>query len=328
MAAKIDRPPDEPILDRVQVPRQIAEALSEPVSYLQVLADEGVRLLKRSFFSSKREVVDVVVLPVLFRQILAFLDAVHVHLLNGSIYAAAPDVRAMFEATLALEWITKGPVDRTEAREKWRVRWARQYYVSELRQERDWARALVPRTPDHAKLKKSAPDLAARLVGDASKVAAARQRLKDIGRHLSKNSALREINARFGPFKRRNKGQEPAWYRVGGPSSIADLAQRVGRSSEYQILYKQWSEVAHAGRSAPHVRITGRELVIEPIRSFEGLEQVLSLASSIAESAIYLVLSEYRPGEIDQFVKKREGEWKVKRSIPEIVINTQFVGHV
>ena len=328
MTNNIDLPPDEPILDRVQVPKRIAEALSEPLSYLEILADEGVRLLKRSFFSSKREVPDVVLLPVLFRQVLAFLDAVHLHLPNGAVYSAAPDVRSMFEAWLALEWIIQGPPARVEPIAEWRGRWARQYYVSELRKERDWTRSFVPRTPDHAKLKKAAPQLAAKLAGDPEKVDAARKRLREIGKHLSNIRSFREINSRFGTLKKKLRGKEPSWYRVGGPSTIGDLAQRLGKSREYQILYKHWSEVAHGARTAPHVRITGKELVVEAIRSFDGLDQILKLACSIAEGAIYMILSEYRPGEIEQFVKKREGEWKAKRTIPEIVINTHFLGHV
>jgi len=324
---KVLVPPDEPLLDRDQVPREIAENLAEPVSYLAVLADEGVGLLKRSFLASKREVRDVVLLPVLFRQVLAFLDAVHLHLVNGSVYAAAPDLRAMFEATLALEWILVGPAERRESREAWRDRWARQYYVSELRQERDLVRSFIHGTPDHAKFKRVAPDLAKKLTSDPATVDAARKRVAELGRHIARRPLLRAINSRFGPLKKK-LGYEPAWYRVNGPSSVSQLAQRLQKSDEYSILYKQWSEVAHGVRTKQHVRISGNALTIEPIRGFEGLDQVLSLGGSIAERAITFIIDEYRPGELERFAKKRQEDWKAKRTIPEITVNTTLIGDI
>ena len=135
MAKKIQDPPGEVLLDRTYVPEQIRKDLSEPISFLEELADYGVQLLKRSFFAGERKTSDIVILPVLLRQVLAFLDAVHLHLLNGAVYTATPDLRAMFEATLSIEWILKGPPHRKESQAEWKERWARQYYVAELRQE-------------------------------------------------------------------------------------------------------------------------------------------------------------------------------------------------
>jgi len=234
----------------------------------------------------------------------------------------------MFEAALSIEWIVKGPAESRESRRRWRDRWARQYYVSELRQERDWARSLIPGTPDHAQLKKVAPDLARKLTSDAEKVDAARKRVADIGRHIARSPHLRVINSRFGPLKRKLQNREPAWYRVGGPSSISQLAQRLGRSDEYRILYKQWSEVAHGARTKSHVKILDGTLTIEPIRSFEAWDQVLRLATAIAERAMLLVIGEYRPGELERFAKKRQEDWKSKRVIPEISMNTIVLGDV
>ena len=211
MAKKIQRPPGEVLLDRKYLPKEIKKDLSEPISYLEELVDYGVRLLKRSFFAGEREISDVVLLPVLLRQVLAFLDAVHLHLLNGAVYTAIPDLRAMFEATLSIEWILKGPQERKESQADWKQRWARQYYVAELRQERSWIRAFIPRTPDHARLKKVAGPLVSRILSDPKELVAAKARVKDIGRHIAQHRELKRINSLFGPLVKK-PWQEPAWY--------------------------------------------------------------------------------------------------------------------
>ena len=142
MSKAVDLAGEEPILDRTGVAHSIRRDLNEPVSYLETLTDYGVQLLKRSLASSSRETPDVVLLPVLFRQVLAFADSVHLHLAAGAVHSAVPSVRALFEATLSMEWIV------TQGKE----RWGRQFYVSELRQRRNWAAMLVPDTPENAKL--------------------------------------------------------------------------------------------------------------------------------------------------------------------------------
>ena len=328
MGKKIMPPPRENLLDRERVPERIQNDLGEPVSYLAELSDFGVALLKRSFHGSKRETLDIVLLPVLFRQVLAFLDGVHLHLLNGAVYTAVPDLRAMFEATLSLEWILKGPADKKETRDDWKQRWAGQYYVSELRQERNWNRAFIPRTPDHARLKKVAPDLVSHMLNDPQRLVAAKGRVKGIGQHISRYPDLKQINSLFGPLAKK-LGREPAWYRPGGPSSVGDLARRLHRGDAYQVLYRQWSEVSHGSRTKPHIQIhSGGKLLIQPIRSIDGLDQVLSLGGTIAERAIHLILREYRPGEIQQFARKRQTDWKGKLQIPEIKVELKMIDTV
>ena len=91
---KIIIPREENLLDRENVPRKIAEDLAEPISYLNELADFGVQLLKRSFHASSRKIPDVVLLVALFRQVLAFVDGVHIHLMNGAVHTSLSDLRA------------------------------------------------------------------------------------------------------------------------------------------------------------------------------------------------------------------------------------------
>ena len=320
-------PPDEPILDRGYPSRRIANDLEPHVAYLAELVDYGVQFMKRALASSARDVPAVVILPVLLRQALAFADAVYIHLRAGAVYSSVPDLRSLFEATLSMEWILVGPPSRRVPTDEWVSNWTRQFYVAELRAERVWTRRCVPGTHDHAVFRKAAPKLAADLVSKPAVVQGARDRLKEIQRHIRSRPLLRAANQRLGPLAKK-LGREPEWYRPAGPSSLRQMAQRLERDAEYEVLYKQWSEVSHGSRSSTHISITGSTLVIDPIRSPAELPTILLLTSRVLERALLLAMDRFRPDEVATFADKRTGEWAQMRRVPEVSLNFELTGKV
>jgi hypothetical protein len=66
-----------------------------------------------------------------------------------------------------------------------------------------------------------------------------------------KEAALRSerfapIEAEFQTVKKKT-GRNPAWYSLfGGPPSLEQLANRVGLSLSYELLYRHWSEAVHS----------------------------------------------------------------------------------
>jgi hypothetical protein len=304
------------LLDRIGPRREIEDNFADPLSYLVVLADYGIELLQRSFVASGRRVWDVILLPTLFRQVLVCLDSIHVQVSVAVVRGAIPSLRGLFEAALAIEWIL----------EKGKERWGTQFYVGELRQERAWNRAVQPGSPENQELLRQAPPGFADRFQDPERIAAARTRIQQIDETLEEDSQFREISDAFDAYKKkRNLRYEPVWYSPGGgPTSLRKLAEALNRLTDYDVLYAQWSEVQHASRTQGSIQIPERgKLMIEPIRSLDGLDVDLFHAGRIAERTFRMIVEEYRPG--DPFRSKMQNEWKHLREVPEIVVETKML---
>ncbi len=304
------------LLDRVGPRKEIEDNLADPVSYLAVLADYGIQLLQRSFVASGREVWDVILLPTLFRQALVCLDSIHIQLSVAAVRASIPSLRALFEATLAIEWIL----------EKGKERWGRQFYVAELRQERVLNMAIQPGSQEHQELLRQAPPGFADDIREPERISAAKNRTRELDETIEENPEFREINVQFDAYKKeKNLRHEPIWYSPGGgPRSLRGLAEELGRLTSYDVLYSQWSQVQHASRTRGNIQIPERgKLMIEPIRSLDGLDDNLFHARQIAERVSCLIVDEYRPD--DPFRSKMQNEWKHLREVPEIVVETKML---
>ena len=146
MSEVIEVPGITKLLDTEGGRSEVRRIYQPQLNLIGEITEYGANLLLRAFATTTtRTVADVVVLPVLFRQVVAMLDAARLCLEGAAVYASFVPTRALWEATLSLEWILKNGKDY----------WGRQYYVSHLRKRRSWARQSIPGTPDHKRYRQA-----------------------------------------------------------------------------------------------------------------------------------------------------------------------------
>jgi hypothetical protein len=154
-----------------------------------------------------------------YLHLLQMTDGVEVLVASAAPGAARPQLRSSLEAVLSLEYILEAD---TEVR-------GRAYLVAHARSRIAMLDALakLPATtaPQLAEINKS--------VADQRKLL----QVPDWGL----------VDTVYGWVKKSKRGRRPAWHELGGgPANVRDLAIRLGREQDYDVLYRQWSSVIHA----------------------------------------------------------------------------------
>src|SRR5438105_2716349 len=100
----IPEDPNKPILDDEGATKIAAEQLKPWTNLLRDLANYGSHLIPRAYSSSDKTLADVVVIGILFKQVVAMIDAIEILLCRSAVHAATLPLRAMFEASVYMEW--------------------------------------------------------------------------------------------------------------------------------------------------------------------------------------------------------------------------------
>ena len=310
----------EPLLDREPTRREIEAQLGPQLKLLEDLADYGVLQLKRCFVKSEREIEDVVVVLILFRQVLVALDSVSVLLRNGATYAANLPLRSLFEAVWALEWMLhKEPG----------LAWKR-FYVAFLRQNRQWSRRVISGTEENRAMLNAVRVEYPGFGKDKYPIEEdAREAVADIDRVLLTDE-LADVDEEFTAVAER-RGYEPQWYQVRNPGdtkaigSIRRLARGLGHEVQYDYLYGPMSAAAHGTEFLKHVKLDVSGAVIEPVRSGEGFATTYSLTGTVTLRAFRMLLAKYRPAESRQLDQKYVRDWRDRlMKMPEIVVEAEM----
>jgi hypothetical protein len=101
---------------------------------------------------------------------------------------------------------------------------------------------------------------------------------------------------------RRKK--DPEWFALfGGPRDVRSLAIYLNMGAAYEGLYRNWSDVIHAGSALNHVGPAGQHgaILIRPIRHPDGLESACSLAAQICLKTARSLIQKYGPEEWERF---------------------------
>lgn len=103
-------------------------------------------------------------------------------------------------------------------------------------------------------------------------------------------------------YQRRKKRLKrvPQWFSLfGGPSNLRDLAISLRRGAEYEILYGQWSAIAHGHDAARFLvpRDTAGEASIYSLRNAQDFPQIALYAASHMLDATRALILRFRPGE-------------------------------
>jgi len=105
MLIKVRESEFKPLLDRDKAVGDVKKHLNQWIDLIRDVTDYGANLIPMCFSSSDRTLKDAVVLAILLRQVVAMLDAIQVLLSNGAVHAAHLQLRALFEASIYIDWI-------------------------------------------------------------------------------------------------------------------------------------------------------------------------------------------------------------------------------
>ena len=243
---KIVFPNTDPLLDPAFASHEAQRCLPDQIALLQELRDHLRDLIKRAFGEHKDSVHDLVVIGGLSKQALVALDGLCICLEAGAAHAGHIQARAQWEATLFVEWILQNG----------RERWGRQYYVADIRRERNSTRRAIIGTPENAAYQELWRETYEKEPNEFSEefVKKASEHLAEIDRILAR-PIYSTINLEFEESVKKRDGREPDWwFQPGGPKSIYDMAKAVDRDmviGDIVLLAKT------GGKTGPWSRLDG-----------------------------------------------------------------------
>jgi len=303
------------ILDRDPAPGQIREHFADSLALVREVTNYGSNLIPRSFVSSERTVIDIVIIGVLLKHAVTMLDAIELLVSQGAIFAAHLQARSLFEARLYLTWILEKDTDRR----------ARQFFVARKREDAMWATRSIPGTPQHESFRQVCGDLLADAKATDFEQDAIQQ-LKELDELFADPEYL-QITQEFDRLKRRDRDYDVAWFQPWGPTSIADMASRLGLSGEYTLFYHIFSRAAHCQEFRRHIASDGKVLNFQAIRYLDGIDTLLRLSLSYALHIYRMILNRYRPAELENYARKYATDWQARfRSIRGVKYNVTKTG--
>jgi hypothetical protein len=289
------------LIDRATSIAQVQENFSGILGVLRDLVNYGSNLIPRCFVSSKRRLEDAIILGVLLRQAVAMFDAIEILVSNAAVYPCHLQTRAIFEASLYLEWILNAD---TEKRAKY-------FYVANVRQERVWAQRTQSGSSENLAYEKIMAPFGD-VVPDATKRLGTQgqEYLKEIDRILAQSSFV-VIDKDIEAYRAKKKiHYDPPWYAPLGPRSVRQIAEAVKRLHEYELIYSESSEVMHSTSHKHHVRFSQGRIVFTPIRYLAGIDNVIRFSMATMLKIYKDVLKYYRPDETVNFGKKYIEDWQ------------------
>jgi hypothetical protein len=217
----------------------------------------------------------------LYRHALELGDSIGTLLRFGSSSTASILLRALFEASLGLEFMLQ---DNTFQEDRASCYWAF-YHIKRLEN----FTLYDPATPKGKKFHEIL-DADQKLIGvDFPRLDHSKER-KEIEKVLNQN--------RYKPFWDSFQKMNPKhWYNLcSNAKHLRDLAKLVGRESEYLLLYRMLSESAHASDVFSGVLFSnkGKGIKVHPLRGpGEKIKEVTSLAANYLVWCHHQVLNTY-----------------------------------
>jgi hypothetical protein len=233
----------------------------------------------------------------LMRHVVESVDGVSLLVAKGSAENCGPLLRSAFEALAGIIYILKGDTERR----------ALAYQVAHIHKKIKLYRKFIPTDEIGRKLRAELKDdpllsLFDQLQFDWEKI------IDNLKSTLMKSEYV-PIQAEWEQVKKGKKGtgtKDPNWYTLfGGPNDLRGLSLQIGKGSYYEILYRQWSDFAHAGGAFKAIRKgSGVGVSVRPVRCPEGIEQVCNFAYQICVETIMSVLKGVAADEWPKFQER------------------------
>jgi hypothetical protein len=231
----------------------------------------------------------------LMRHVVEAVDGVSVLVAKGSAENCGPLLRSGFEALTGILYILKADTERR----------ALAYQVAHIHRKIKLYRKFIPGDDLGRNLRAELKDDP--LVSIFDQPGIDWQKRIDGLRHTFSKPEYAPIQAEWERLKKARKGsKDPHWYALfGGPGDLRGLALQVGKGSAYEILYRHWSDFAHAGGAFDNIsKGNGIGIAIKPVRCPEGVEQVCNFAWQISFETVMNVVKAFAPDEWPVFQQR------------------------
>ncbi len=291
--------PFEKLLHRELHMHDVQQNFEQQLLLVRDVVNYGTNLIPATFLTSSRELVDVIILPVLLKQMVSMLDAFEVLVSNACVPASLLQSRAAFEASIYIDFMLAGNGDEK----------AKHFYVSNIRKEMEWAKRTQTGDPAQVLFFKALGEFGNALDLTKNNLAAAAKTQLDIANAFLSNEPWRSVNVNI-EAARGNRAHDLPWYAPFGPKSVRQLSGVVGRLHEYEVFYGASSEKMHASDYKSHVTLGGGTMSMEPIRNLLCLASSLRFTLSVAFHTYKRVLQAYRPGQIEEYNRRYMTDWR------------------
>lgn len=289
--------PFEPLLYREFQKAAAKEIIDIASPMLQEIVNYSTNAFQRCQSSSKGSPDEDLPVLVSYLHMIEMTDGIEVHISQSCPIPAIPLLRSSFEALLAINYILEADYKRRA------FAWLVDYVHDRLA-------AYEMFDPAHPRGKDFFAILAADEISQYMKLPSFPDLPQAI---LNLQSLLNKPNyqiaeAEYQSLKKARK-RKPNWYSLfGGPSNLRELARHVGRGAQYDILYRYWSRITHAGDLSRYLTRTSKgSPSFKPLRNTEDIKLVSSIAASLILDATHKVLVKFRSGEEASY-----GEWYMK----------------
>lgn len=270
--------PTEPLaglLDRDLARVAAADLTKITRPLLRELVDHGTNVFQRCQVSATGGEDEDVAAPVLYLHMLQMTDGIEVQLFEGCAGAAIPNLRSSFEGLLGLAYILESDENYAQRSLAW------------------FAGVLLNKLADRERIEEGNPKSKAadkELPGTLKKVAPLVK--GDIQRW---NAILDEPRMR--PIADEVRKAKKWHGAFGGPRSLEDLARRLDMEMDYQLLYRRWSSVVHAGDLMRFLIRSKDGNHFNPLRDSQELKEVAHTAAVYLLRATRFMIHKYRAGE-------------------------------
>lgn len=253
---------------------------------LQAVVDEGIAVFERCSVTARGADEQIGILfPYL--NTIELLDGVDIALAGASVVAAQIGLRAVFEGLLAVEYVLQ---DNTQQR-------AAAYVVAEIHKR-------IAAVDRYDATTQRGKQFAATIAKDMH---GAEIQIPVSADSEEKRSGYRELLAAphlitaADEYERTRKAMRkvPPFYSLwSGPRDLEQLANAVRRAGQYDVMYRQWSSIAHGTDLSRQLRSADGEPAVSRFRSGESMNATYMTAITLGLNAITAIVTHYRPAEL------------------------------
>jgi hypothetical protein len=276
--------------------REISAALKQEIidiasPLLQELVNYGSHFLVRSEYTPTPQQDETLALDMLYLQVLEMIDAIEVLIKQASISPAYLQLRSIFEALIAIDYILQDDSKSYQRSLSWLVahthrrinlhesldptRERGKALKAELEKD-EWSKTVI--YPEGTDVEKAVNNLLSFL----------------------NKPHIQPIEAEYQRYKKDNK-RTPEWYSLFSTlRSLEELARSVGRGAQYQLFYRHWTGVAHGEdptRFIGRIAKSRTDQSITLIRDTSEILEVVIMSTSYFLNATRRVLTKLKPGE-------------------------------
>ena len=283
----------ESILYRELSKAEGKEAIEMASPVLEEMVNYATNALARCADSTSGKPDEDVAILALYRHMIELTDAVDVLIRGSCPTPAIPLLRSQFEALLSMDYILESREHYTKRSLSWLVG-----YIHDQLDAHDRSDASTDKGLNFKATLERDKGMSEAVLPSPAVTRSAAESLRAV---LAKPH-LRPIEAEFVRLRRSR------WHQLfGGPSNLRSLAEALNRGAQYDILYRQWSSVAHAQDFSSFVTTTAKgTTAIARLRDPKLIKQMSQTAATFMLEATKLVLEKFRPGE-----KQDYGRWYV-----------------